>query len=77
MFKAVLHKTRNIKNLSSASDTACFQRCLLPLKFYAFIHSFILLSCGTHPIMEKIVFDSVYTTLRGIFSTRIYQDFNK
>ena len=77
MFKAVLHKTRNIKNLSSASDTACFQRCSFPLKFYAFIHSFILLSFGTHPIMGKIAFDSVYTTLRGIFSSKIYQDFNK
>lgn len=70
MFRAEIHKTKNIKNSRGASDTAVFQRCSFPLKIYSFIHSFFLLICGTHVIIENIAFDSVCTTLRGIYSNK-------
>ena len=70
MFRAEIHKTKNIKNSRGASDTAVFQRCSFPLKIYSFIHSFFLLICGTHVIIENIAFDSLCTTLRGIYSNK-------
>ena len=65
MFRAEIHKTKNIKNSRGASDTAVFERCSFPLKIYSFIHSFFLLICGTHAIIENIAFDSVCTTFRS------------
>ena len=65
MFRAEIHKTKNIKNSTGASDTAVFERCSFPLKIYSFIHSFFLLICETHAIIENIAFDSVCTTFRS------------
>ena len=47
MFRAGVHKTKNIKNSGGVSDTAVFQRYSFPVKIYSFIHSFIPLICGT------------------------------
>lgn len=71
MFRAGIHTTKNIKNSRGASDTAVFQRCSFSLKIYSFIHSFFFfLICGTHAIIENIAFDSVRTTLKGIYSNK-------